>query len=102
MSHVKYVTITALLVEEEQEEEDEEDEEEEEEEGEEEEDEEEEEEEEKKEKKKKKPCARTACVPGKIQKGYLPNTTANCAIFLSPFHIYFISVLGDKHSTCHC
>ena len=48
-------------------------------------------------------CIRTACVLGKIQTGYLPNTTAtSCAIFLSPFHIYFISVLGDRHSMCHC
>jgi hypothetical protein len=42
------------------------------------------------------------CVPGKIQTGYLPNTIATCAIFLSPFQIYFISVLGDRHGMCHC
>ena len=89
MSHVKYVTTTALLVGEEEKEEEEEEKEK-------------KKQEEKKEKKKKKPCARTACVPGKIQKGYLPNTTAKRAIFLSSFNIYFISVLGDKHSMCHC
>jgi hypothetical protein len=50
----------------------------------------------------KKPCVRTAGVPGKIQTGYLPNTIATCASILSSFHIHLISVLGDRHSMCHC